>query len=80
MRVRLDYPSRVGVDPRVVLVVTEAGLERAVLRIVGRVVGASDTIVDVLAEGGGVGTRWVTYFEAELRYTHEAVAHALVRG
>ena len=61
-----------SVNTREVLVVTLARLEGTVLRVVGGVVVATDTIVDVLAEVGSVGAVGVTRLEAELVSTDEA--------
>lgn len=68
----LDGTGRVGVDTGEGLAVSETRLEGSVLGIVGGVVEASDTVVDVLAVVGGVSTGGVADFEAELRTTHEA--------
>ena len=57
--------GRIGVDPREILVIAEAGFEGAILGVVGGVVGAADTVVDVLAEVGGGGVGRVAGFEAE---------------
>ena len=49
----------------IVLVVTLAGLERAILRVVGSVVRTTDAVEDVLAEVSCVGAGGITGFEAE---------------
>jgi len=62
-----------GVDTREVLVIAVAGLEGPVLRCVGSVVSAADTVVDVLAEFGGVGAGGITCLNAERVSAHEIV-------
>jgi hypothetical protein len=62
-----------SVDTGEVLVITKAGLESSVLGSVGGVVRAADTIKDVLAEVGGIGTSGVADLEAESIATHEVV-------
>lgn len=61
-----------GVGSREVLVLTLARLEGAVLGVVGGVVVAADTVVDVLTEVGSVGAVGVAGLEAELVSTDEA--------
>jgi hypothetical protein len=53
------------INTRVVSILGIAGLEDIVLGIVGSIVSASDTIVNVLAKFGGVGASGVARFEAE---------------
>ncbi|KAJ7927742.1 hypothetical protein B0H13DRAFT_2265400 [Mycena leptocephala] len=55
-----------GVDAGKVLAVAEAGLEGAIFRIIGGVVGAADAVVDVLANLGRVGAGGITDLEGEL--------------
>lgn len=43
------------VDTREILVVSVARFKRAILGVIGSVEFAADTIVDVLAEVGGIG-------------------------
>ena len=62
-----------GVSTGEVLVITLARLEGTVLGVVGSVVVATDTIVDVLAEVGSVGAVGVAGLEAEGVAAHEAV-------
>ena len=62
-----------GVDTGEVGVFGVAGFENLVLGGVGGVEGASDTVVDVLAVVGGIGTGGVTCFEAEGVGSEEAV-------
>lgn len=71
--VGLDGAGGVSVDTRVVLVITEAGLEGPVLGVVGRVVCTANTVVYVLAKVGGVGVGGVADFDAEGVTTHEVV-------
>lgn len=73
LSVRLDLTVGIGVDAREVLVVTVANLECTVLGVVGSVVGTSNTVVNVLAVVGSVGTSRVTDLEAENVTTHEVV-------
>ena len=73
MSVGLDGAGSVGVDTRGVLALTLAILECAVLNRGGAVVGDTDTVINVLAEAGGVGSGRVTDLEAELVAAHEAV-------
>ena len=62
----------IGVDTGEILIIAKAGFESAVLSVVGGIVGAADTVVDVLAEVGGIGVGWVAGFEAECVGAHEA--------
>lgn len=55
------------------MVGTLTRLECTVLGVVGGIVCASDTIIDVLAVVGGVGTSGITDLEAEDATTHEIV-------
>lgn len=71
--VGLDLTACIRVNTGEVLVVTLARLECTVLGVVGGVVGAPNTIVDVLAEVGSVGTSRVTDLEAEHATSHEIV-------
>jgi len=73
LRVGLDLTARISVNSGEVLVVTVARLECTVLGVVGGVVGAPNTIVDVLAEVGSVGASRVTDLEAEHTTSHEIV-------
>jgi len=73
LSVGLDLAGGVGVDTGEVLVITLAGLECAVLGVVGSIVGASDTIEDMLAVVGSMGTGRVADLEAEDVTTHEVV-------
>ena len=61
-----------GVSSGEILVLALAGLEGAVLSVAGGVVVAADTVVDVLAEVGGVRAVGVAGLEAELVSTDEA--------
>ena len=65
--------ARIGVDAGEILVGALARFERAVLGVVGGVVEASDTVVNVLTELGSIGTGRVTDLEAENITTHEIV-------
>ena len=65
LSVGLNSTALVGVDTGEVLVLTLAALEYTTLSVVGRVVCATDTIVDVLAVAGSVGASWITGLEAE---------------
>lgn len=65
--------SSIGVDTWEVLVVTEAAQEGTIDIGSGGIVLATDTIKDVLAVVGGVGTRGVASLEAESSSTHEVV-------
>jgi len=71
--VGLDLTGGIGVNSRVVLVITSAGLEGTVLGFVGRVEGASDTVVDVFTEAGSIGAGRVASLETESVTTHEVV-------
>lgn len=62
-----------GVDTDGILAFALARFESSVLSVVGCVVGAADTVVDVLAEDCGAGTCGVTSFEAESITTHEVM-------
>lgn len=62
-----------GVNARVVLRLALASLERAILRLVGHVVSASNAIIDMLAIVSGVGSSRVASLEAESVGSHEAV-------
>jgi len=73
LRVGLDLAVCIGVYAGEVLVVALATLECTVLGVVRGVVGASDTVVDMLAEVCSVGTSGVTNLEAENVTTHEIV-------
>lgn len=55
-----------------ILVFPVAGLEGAVLGVVGCVVGAADAVEDMFAEFGGVGSGGIACFEAEGITTDEA--------
>lgn len=71
-RLRVGHHDAVRrVDAGKVLVVAAAGLEGAVLRVVGGVVHAADAVVDVLAIIGRVGAGGITGLEAELVAAHE---------
>ncbi len=73
-RLRVGYNGTVGGEyAGEILVLSLARLEGAILRIVGRVVSASDAIVDVLAEVGSVGTRRIADLEAKGVAAHEAI-------
>lgn len=61
-----------GVDTREVLVLALASLEGSVLGIVRGIVLATNTIINVLAVVGGVGSLGITDFEAEGITAHEA--------
>lgn len=54
------------------LVVTQADLEGAVLRVVRGIVRTANTVVDVLTVIGRVRASRVAHFEAELVTTHKA--------
>jgi hypothetical protein len=71
--VGLSSTSGVGVDTRVVLVLTEAALEDTINVGSGGVVLAADTVIDMLAEVGSVGAGGVAGLEAEGSTTHEVV-------
>lgn len=73
LSVGLDLAGGVGVDTWEVLVVTLARLKRAVLGVVGSIVGASDTIEDMLAVVGSMCTCRVAGLETEGATTHEVV-------
>jgi hypothetical protein len=55
------------------LVVTVADLECAILRIVGRIIGTTDAIKDVLAIIGSVGILGITCLHAKGAAAHEVV-------
>ena len=65
MSVGLDLTTGVGVNAGEVLVVTVANLEGTVLGVVGGIVGAPDTVVDVFTEAGSIGTGRVASLETE---------------
>lgn len=65
LSVCLDAAGRIGINAGKVLVVTLAGLERAVLGVVRGVEGAPDTVVNVLTKVTGVGARRVADLETE---------------
>ena len=73
LRVGLDFAAWIGVYAGEVLVVTLARFERAILGVVGCVVGASNTVVNMLTVVGSVGTSRVTDLEAENATAHEIV-------
>ena len=73
LSVGLDHPACIGVNSWEVLVCTLARLECTILGGVGGVVGASNTVVNVLAVVGSVRTSWVTNLEAENATAHEIV-------
>ena len=73
LSVGLDLTAGVGVDAGEVLVVTFARLEGTILRVVGGVVGTSDTVVDMLAEVSGVGASRVASLETENAAAHEVM-------
>jgi len=73
LSVGLDLTSWIGVDAREVLVVTLAGLESTVLGSVWRVVGASDTVVNMLAVASSVGASRVASLKTESIAAHEVV-------
>jgi len=62
-----------GINTGEVLVLALARDEGSVLSSVGCVVGAADTVVDVLAELGSIRTGGVANLETELTATHEIV-------
>ena len=72
LSIGLDLTVGVGVDAGEVLVVARASLEGPVLGVVGGVVGTSDTIEDMFAEVGSVGTSGVADLKAEEVPTGEA--------
>lgn len=80
LSVGLDLSGGVGVDTGEVLVVTLARFECSVLGVVGSIVSASDTIEDMLAVVGSIGTGRVAGLEAECATAHEVVPlnHLLV--
>ena len=59
------------VDTREVLVIALARFEDPVLGVIGCIVGTTDTVVNVLAELGGVRAGRVAGLEAELVAAHE---------
>jgi hypothetical protein len=69
----LDLTVGVGVDTGEVLVGALASLEGPVLSIVGGVVGASDTVVDVLAVVCSMSASRVANLETENVAAHEVV-------
>jgi hypothetical protein len=73
-RLRVSHNlSSLGIYPREVLVIALARFENVLLGVVGRVILASDPIVDMLTEVGGVGPCRITGFDAKRTTTHEAV-------
>ena len=73
-RLRISHNlSLLGIYPREVLVISLARFENVLLSVVRRVILASDPIVDMLAEVGGVGPCRITGFDAKRTPTHEAV-------
>jgi len=73
LSIGLDLTGGIGVDAGEVLVITFAGLESTVLGAIWGVIGASDTIENMLAEISSVGARRVANFEAETVTAHEVV-------
>ena len=73
MSVSLDLTSWIGVDAREVLVFTLARLESTVLGVIWGVVGASDTIENMLAEASSVGASRVASLKTETVAAHEVV-------
>ena len=73
LSVGLDLTVAIGVDTGEVLVVTLARLEGTILGVVGGVVGASDTVVDVLAEVSRIGASRIASLETESVTAHEVV-------
>ena len=69
----MDLTAGIGVDAGEVLVSTFTGLESTVLSVIGGIVGASNTVVDMLAVVSSVGTGRVADLEAENASTHEVV-------
>ena len=73
MSVGLDLTTRIGIDAGEVLVVTLARLESTVLGVIWGVVGAPDTIVNMLAEMSSVGASRVASLKTESVAAHEVV-------
>jgi len=69
----LDNAGRVGIDTREILVISVTRSELSGLRLVRSVVGAADTIVNVLAEVCCVCSCGVASLQAELTATHEVM-------
>jgi len=73
LSVGLDLTTRIGVDSGEVLVFTLAGLESTILGGIWGVEGASDTIVNMLAETSSVGAGRVASLKTETVAAHEVV-------
>ena len=67
----MDLTTGIGVDAGEVLVITLANLEGTVLGVVGGIVGAPDTVVDVFAVATGVRASGVASLETEEVSTEE---------
>ena len=83
LRIRHHPPTPIPllrIHPREVLVVPKAGLEDVRGGVVRGVVGASDAVVGVLAEVGGVGAGGVAGFDAKCAVAHEAVVLLVGEG
>jgi hypothetical protein len=57
-----DDTVRSGINTREILAVSQAGIEYTISIAGGGVIGASDSVKDVLAVVGGVGSRRITRF------------------
>lgn len=73
LRVGLDLAGWIRINAGEVLVVALARLERPVLGAVGGIVGASNTVINVLAEVASVGASGVADLEAEEVSAKEAI-------
>jgi len=73
LSVSVGSTAGIGVDSREILIIAEARFESVVLSIVGDVVGTADTVVDVLAEVGGIGVGRIANLETECVGAHEVV-------
>jgi len=71
--VSLNGAVRGSINSREVLNVSKTRGKRSILSIVWGIIRASDTIVDVLAEVGSIGSCRVADFKTELISTHEIV-------
>ena len=80
LSVGLNLTAWIGIDAGEVLVGALARFERAVLGVIGGVVEASDTIVNVFAVPGSVGTSGVASLEAEETSAKETKIEGMALG
>jgi len=73
LTVSRDNTVGTGIDTRVILVITQASLEHVRSVRSGSIVGATDLVVDVVAEECRVGVVGVACLEAEHSGTHEVM-------